>query len=359
MFINIHIYFLKPKEYITIVKGNSIFKLQTPSKNVPSPNKPVLQRDDIEQLDEVVDLCVDLDSKKRCPKELLELSNSLINGQKSYSALKRSNIFEYVVELIKIEKCGDFEPAANNITLNNDGDRIMANLSKKLLSEFALNASRPSPYNKDDERSIYCEVFIPMFKYFSIFTQKVAFSWSERAMSHTNSIWIIDSDCKKSGVNRKLLDGIGVLVEEDVSWLLIESSGYFKDQNYTHSVEDCIKNVKNGTDSLKYIMSKYKEASLDTMKKLKVFSIQIIQTKMTLVCYQLSTSRKWKAYECGSAEIPLVWSKRKFLLGALEMFAYLYHELLEQEKVYDEITNEALGLKSLDGQIRVTSLFKD
>lgn len=180
MSINIPIYFLKSKEYITIVKGNSIFKLQTPSKNVPSPNKPVLQRDDIEQLDEVVDLCVDLDSKKKCPKELLELSNSLVNSQKRYEALKKLNIFNYIVDLLKIENWNEFEAAANNITLNNDGDHIMADFSKKLLSEFALNTARPSPYNKNDERSIYCEVFIPMFKYFSIFTQKIAFSWSER-----------------------------------------------------------------------------------------------------------------------------------------------------------------------------------
>ncbi|CAO3616782.1 unnamed protein product [Mucor hiemalis] len=175
-------------------------------------------------------------------------------------------------------------------------------------------------------------------------------------MSHRNSIWITNSDCKKSGVNRKLLEGWKKMLH---SWLLIASSGNYKNQNYTHSIEDCIKNAKNGTDSLKYIMPKYKQVSLDTMKKLRIFSIQIIQTKMTLVCYQLPTSRKWKAYGCGSAEIQLVWSKQKFLLGALEMFAYLYHELLEQEKVNDEITNEALELKSLDGQIRVASLFED
>ncbi|CAO3626392.1 unnamed protein product [Mucor hiemalis] len=34
--------------HITIVKGNSIYQLQTPSKNAASPNKPALQREDTE-----------------------------------------------------------------------------------------------------------------------------------------------------------------------------------------------------------------------------------------------------------------------------------------------------------------------
>lgn len=38
---------------ITVVKGNIVSKLQTPSKNVPSRNKPALKRDDIERLNEI------------------------------------------------------------------------------------------------------------------------------------------------------------------------------------------------------------------------------------------------------------------------------------------------------------------
>lgn len=45
---------------------------------------------------------------------------------------------------------------------------------------------------------------------------------------HSCSTWILDSNNKKCGVNRKLLDSIGIIVEEDISWLLIESSGYSK-----------------------------------------------------------------------------------------------------------------------------------
>ncbi|GAA5799285.1 hypothetical protein HPULCUR_004695 [Helicostylum pulchrum] len=41
---------------VTIVTGSSIYQLQTPSKAIPSPNKPALQNDDIEQLSLIADI---------------------------------------------------------------------------------------------------------------------------------------------------------------------------------------------------------------------------------------------------------------------------------------------------------------
>lgn len=153
-------------------------------------------------------------------------------------------------------------------------------------------------------------------------------------MKYSSSTWITDSDFNKSGVNKKLLDGIGVITEEDISWLVIESSGFFKEQNYKNSIGDSIKNIKNGTGSLKFIMSKYKYAPITTIKKVKIYFIQAIQTKMPLVCYQLKNGQKWICYECLSAEMPLLWSKRSLLLPVLEMFGFLYEELIQQEKVH-------------------------
>ncbi|KAI9363126.1 hypothetical protein BD770DRAFT_464962 [Pilaira anomala] len=176
-------------------------------------------------------------------------------------------------------------------------------------------------------------------------------------MKNSSSTWIIDSDFKKGGVNKKLLDGIGVMVEEDISWLLIESSGFSKEQNYTHIIEDCIKNIKNGTDSLKFIMSKYKDASIATMKKVKIYSVQIIQTKMSLVCYQLKNGRKWSCYEERfSPEMPLLWSKRNLLLPVFGMFAFLHQELIRQEQVHAELLKESLGIVNVEGD-KISSLF--
>ncbi|ORE06211.1 hypothetical protein BCV72DRAFT_275228 [Rhizopus microsporus var. microsporus] len=153
-------------------------------------------------------------------------------------------------------------------------------------------------------------------------------------MKYSSLTWITDSDFTKSGVNKKLLDGIGVITEADISWLVIESSGFFKEQNYKHSIGDSIKNIKNGTGSLKFIMSKYKYTPITTIKEVKIYFIQAIQTKMPLVCYQLKNGQKWICYECLPAEMPLLWSKRSLLLPVLEMFGFLYEELIQQEKAH-------------------------
>jgi hypothetical protein len=66
---------------------------------------------------------------------------------------------------------------------------------------------------------------------------------------------------------------------------------------------------------------------------------------MTLICYQLSTSKKWRAYERCSVDLPLDWSRKRKLIAVFELFAYLSCQLLEQEKVFqrlNEITNNEI-----------------
>jgi hypothetical protein len=46
---------LSASSLITIVKGNSVFQLQTPSIKISSPNKSVLQRDHVDQLQQIID----------------------------------------------------------------------------------------------------------------------------------------------------------------------------------------------------------------------------------------------------------------------------------------------------------------
>ncbi|KAI8645428.1 hypothetical protein BD408DRAFT_338773 [Parasitella parasitica] len=91
-------------------------------------------------------------------------------------------------------------------------------------------------------------------------------------------------------------------------------------------------------------MSKYEDASITTTKKVKIYSVHTIQTKISLMCYQLKDAQKWSCYECFSAEMPLLWSKRSLLLPVLEIFGFLHQELIQQEQVYAELLKESLGI---------------
>lgn len=324
------------------MKNRSVFQIQTPSRNVPSPNKPGLQRDEIEQLKDIIDLCVSHETKINCPRYLRSLSDSIINDRTKYISLKRLGNFYYAMETLS--------------GLLIESDDPLKQFISKIKKEFELNNNRAKPYQFNDERTIFIEIFAPMFRYFALFTKELVFVWGEKAIKQMSSLYIVDANYVKSGVNRKLLDGIGTLEQEDISWLLLESSGYSEQQNYNHSVEDCLKNIKNGTDSLKYVMSKFKNASINTMKKMKIFSVQIINTKMTLICYQLHSGNKWQAYECCSCTMPLLNNQKSLLIPVFEMFAYLFEEIATQKPLYETLRQESLGLLNVEDQDKILTL---
>lgn len=99
---------------------------------------------------------------------------------------------------------------------------------------------------------------------------------------------------------------------------------YDDKQNILHTIDDSIKNLKSATDSLESFMSNYGRSSFETFKKVHVYSIHVIQKRLTLIQYSLKTPNTWKVIECSTAEIPLIYDARKKLIKILELFAFLY-----------------------------------
>lgn len=84
-----------------------------------------------------------------------------------------------------------------------------------------------------------------------------------------------------------------------------------------------MKNLAGATDYLVSIMASHSKASLTTMKLVKVYSLHVIQKKVSLVEYSLKNSETWKVVECGSAAIPLMYAHRKKqMTKAYELFGY-------------------------------------
>lgn len=51
------------------------------------------------------------------------------------------------------------------------------NFVKFAITNFILNCMRTCPYDKNDERTSYCEIFIPLFKAFGNTTKTLNYSW--------------------------------------------------------------------------------------------------------------------------------------------------------------------------------------
>ncbi|CEP16020.1 hypothetical protein [Parasitella parasitica] len=194
---------------------------------------------------------------------------------------------------------------------------------KFALIDYAINCERITPVPVNDEH-------LPNMNY-------------RGEKKDRDSAAVIFYVNKKKGDTR-LTDGIGS-ASFDSNCIVIESSGYNAAQNIPHTQEDSVKNIVSATDILLGIMCKYDKASINTMKKFKVYSVQLIQKKMSLVQYSLKNRTTWKAVECGSAEIPLVHSDKRKMLKVLDLFAYVYHEIRLQKGYFDELESEHLGLK--------------
>lgn len=110
--------------------------------------------------------------------------------------------------------------------------------------------------------------------------------------------------------------------------------------SFFHTLEDTIKNLKHGSDTLASILCDYRYC---TTQKLVVLTGHIIKNKLTIMKYSPGNSSKWVAVEVRSCTIPLAYENRKEAIKLYEAFAYIYLTLEKQMKVYDRLADERLG----------------
>lgn len=96
-----------------------------------------------------------------------------MSDQKQYSSLKRMpGVYESIIELLESNEQELFNKV---VALLNDNPFI--EFVKFSMIDFILNCKRPGLYNNNDERSIYCEVFIPISKSFGYCTRSLTYTW--------------------------------------------------------------------------------------------------------------------------------------------------------------------------------------
>ncbi|KAI9032794.1 hypothetical protein CLU79DRAFT_728014 [Phycomyces nitens] len=217
------------------------------------------------------------------------------------------------------------------------------------MREFSLLLRRCKPLNVNDERSALAKVFIPLLKIFSVWSSNVSFVWCEKKLPNTNNIWLIDVKYKKSNIKTHLLDEIGSLPCHDIPILVMESSGYNTTEDVEHKLDDSLKNLKSGTDWIKDIILRYKRASFTTMEKVKVYTIRIIQLKITLLEHLIAKdTKKRRSVECCSAQVPMKFDEILKYVAIMEMLSFLKQEIQAQTIILKKLEKEHLGLSPVD-----------
>ncbi|KAI8080853.1 uncharacterized protein B0P05DRAFT_468782 [Gilbertella persicaria] len=231
-------------------------------------------------------------------------------------------------------------------TLDYASDGLFIDFLKQSYNDLCICWNDPQDYSQGGERTFFSEVFIQQFKLFSKMTKLLQFKWVEKKLNNTDYSWLVKKDYIKKDVQLKLLDGIGIMKKKNTNFIMLESSGVGQDV-LAHTLEDTIKNLKHGTDSLTSILCEYKDCNMKTAKNIVVLTGHVIGEKLTIIKYSPGENRKWNAVETRSCVVPLTFERRKESIKLFELFAYIYLTLEQQEKVYDQLTNEKLGFESV------------
>ncbi|OBZ89730.1 hypothetical protein A0J61_02221 [Choanephora cucurbitarum] len=343
---NIDDLFAEEEEFPTlkVVKEKSIYKYQAPAQNIVSPHKPIIQAIDLGVLKDYFDICIGTNQDKATEETKQEFV-AYMNEQNLYKSLKEmpAEIYDKLLTILQIQDRLKMKKIIMDLPAESSA---FTEFVQYALLDFTLNLSKPSSFDgKNDERSIFCEVFIPIFKAFGNCLSVLNFTWCEKKAKDADYVWLVSNDfSKRNKDNLKLIDGVGTLTKINSTYLLMESSGFNHTSVVSHSLNDTLKNIKNGHDNLKYLFSQYRNASFNTIKKVNIFSCQIIENKITLIKYAVKSRTTWKVVECRSASVPLTIESSLYYVKVFELFAFMLNNIQKQQSVFNQLKLENLGL---------------
>lgn len=154
------------------MKEKNLYNFQTPSKHVISPHKPILQAEELSVLEPFFDICLSSCQSKASPNAIIEYKG-MLKSQMDLDSLRKQGavVVDWVIRILGWSEASMFK------NLSDVPDVPFLNFVKFTMVDFLLNCMKLHPYNHNDERSAFCEIFIPIFKAFGNLTKKLDFVW--------------------------------------------------------------------------------------------------------------------------------------------------------------------------------------
>ncbi|KAI9491056.1 hypothetical protein BDB00DRAFT_767810, partial [Zychaea mexicana] len=122
------------------------------------------------------------------------------------------------------------------------------------------------------------------------------------------------------------------------------------EEDGTYTDEDTLKLMEYTSNCLKNEMSQYPYASWTTFRRRRIFAVQSIGNKLTL----LSTSRmevgKWCFVEIRSAIVPRDWEDRLYLNHLMELLMKLKVRLQSSYKLTMLLIQQESGVSPVDAE---------
>ncbi|ORX43468.1 hypothetical protein DM01DRAFT_358323 [Hesseltinella vesiculosa] len=120
-----------------------------------------------------------------------------------------------------------------------------------------------------------------------------------------------------------------------------------------HTNEDTLKLLEIASLCLQTEKGRYQQVSHHTFAKRRIFALQFVENKLTLLSAFVASNDLWACLWERSALVPRKWDERKYWVSAIELLARLMDLLNERNEVSSELINEQTGLKSVAKEDRL------
>ncbi|KAI8888951.1 hypothetical protein K501DRAFT_267461 [Backusella circina FSU 941] len=130
------------------------------------------------------------------------------------------------------------------------------------------------------ERAYFVENIIPFLLALGKLTKFLEFKWCETEFSSSKIMNLKDFDYDLHSAPRaKLIDVLGTLTtQNNMDLIIVEFSSGISEENTNHYIEYTLNTLECAVASHRKEAAHYQQASLETLKQLKVYGIHVIKT---------------------------------------------------------------------------------
>ncbi|KAI7868425.1 hypothetical protein BDF14DRAFT_1724649 [Spinellus fusiger] len=229
--------------------------------------------------------------------------------------------------------------------------KAFLDIVKYTLCSFHLSCRSLQEFAQNHERTHFVENIIPSLLALAKVTGLVEFKWCESPSlsSRVLNQQEYDYDYRSAPPN-KSIDALGIFKTwNNMETIFVEASSGILKEHTTHTIEDSLKILECSMSALRKEASHYKNASKKTFEELKVFSVHVVTTQVTLCEMSFHDENNWKVLETRTAKLPTNWNDRICLVQYLELLATLFKGVLKVQEVQKKLVKENIGLVQFDG----------
>ncbi|KAG1470887.1 hypothetical protein G6F56_002431 [Rhizopus delemar] len=334
------------KQKVVITKNSKVYNIHSSGSIILPSNTPRIQKEDYDALKDDFDIKYRTTVNKSTPEAESIFKRSEEEEEENVSLRKTPGAIGLLKNTVLSKKFGNYK-LLRSFDIQSSFIRVM----QHIISDYYQNCLRTTPYDFNDERTFFCEVVIPILKSFALNLGNLTFKWCEKESAVNKSTWLHEEDYNLKKTDIKLLDGYGLDAGKTFC-ILVESSGSGK--NVAHSVEDSIKQLKNSTDFLSYLMNKYRHTSADTFTRLKISSMLVIQNQLTLTVTSKTMGNKWQVIDVRTTVLPITRLEKNQMVKLFELLAKLKEIVDEQKEVNEQLALENVGLVPVESETNDT-----